>query len=257
MNKPIPFLIDFDGVINLYGKPAPYCYEFFKFLERNSLPACILSNSTLKTALDIREFLSSNKLQSNLPVLTAADAAVKFVEKNYTRVSVFCVQSVKKEFAKFIDDKNPQAVIVGDLADNWSIKILNEIFNKVLNGADLVAMHMNRFWSPEKDKFVLDAGSYISAIEFASAKKPILIGKPSPIYFHTALKSLGYKDNSPFFMIGDDIELDINAAQTIGGKGILVLTGKTKLPIPKNLSPDFIAEDLSRVIEIIRKLNNL
>lgn len=252
-----PFLIDFDGVINLFGKLAPYSKEFFEFLRDQQIPAFILSNSTLKTAEDVREFLVRNQLPSVVRILTAVDATLEYVEKNYKRVSVYCIESIKKEFHKFIDDTNPEAVVIGDLVDGWSVEILNEIFLKVHNGADLVAMHMNRYWSPEENKVMLDAGSFISTIEYATEKKAILIGKPSPIYFQTALGILGYNQNSSFLMLGDDIELDIAPAQKMGGNAILILTGKTKLPLRETLSPDFIANDLLEVLEILKNLYSI
>lgn len=254
MNKNllIPFLIDFDGVINLYGHPAPDAKEFFDFLEKNNLPVFILSNSTLRTAKDVHRFLEKYDLCTSIPIMTAADAALNYVDKNYERISVYCVENVKKEFEKYIYDINPQAVIIGDMADDWSIEILNEIFLKVHNGAEMVAMHMNRYWSPEENKIVLDAGSYISAIEYATGKTPTLIGKPSPIYFQTALEMLGYPKDSTFLMLGDDIELDISPVQKMGGKTILVLTGKTKPPLPASVKSDFVCEDLLKVIEALK-----
>ena len=257
LKLPIPFLIDFDGVINLYNELAPQAKAFFDFIQNHNLPAFILSNSTLRTSRDVKDFLEKHGLHTKIPIMTAADAALKYVEKNYEKVSVYSVESVKKEFVKFLDDKNPQAVVVGDLVDGWSVEVLNEIFLKVKNGADIIAMHMNRYWSPEKDKYVLDAGSYISAIEYATEKKATLIGKPSPIYFQTALEMLDYSKNDPFLMLGDDLESDITPVQKMGGKSILILTGKTKLPIPDSSSPDFIAENLSEVTGILKKIHSL
>ncbi len=254
---PIPLLIDFDGVINLYGKPSSYSKDFFNLLEKFNIPAFILSNSTLKTAKDVKEFLLKHDLHTNIPIMTAADATLKYVEKNYQRVSVFCVDNVKKEFEKFIDVNNPQAVVIGDMADGWSVEILNNIFLKVHNGADIVAMHMNRYWSPQENKFVLDAGSYISAIEYATEKKAVLIGKPSPIYFQTALDLLGYPKDSTFLMLGDDVELDISPVKKMGGKTILVLTGKTKIPPPLPSTSDFVCKDLNEVIEVVKEFYSL
>ncbi|MHB1686659.1 MAG: HAD hydrolase-like protein [Ignavibacteriaceae bacterium] len=57
-------------------------------------------------------------------------------------------------------------------------------------------------------------------------------------------------------MVGDDIDTDIKGAQTTGGKGILVYTGKTKFPPSKNISvvPDFEAENLGEVIDILKNI---
>ena len=97
---------------------------------------------------------------------------------------------------------------------------------------------------------LIDAGAFINGIEYASGKEAILIGKPSPLYFKAALEKINAKVEEGFFMIGDDIENDIGAAQDIGGKGILIYTGKTKFPLEKNirLIPDFEANSLKEVI---------
>ncbi len=253
--KNLPLLIDFDGVIKLGNKPAPDTKDFFDFIKKKNIPAFVISNSTLKTSDDIKEFFKKNNIEFNIPSMTASEAALKYVADNYKRVKVYCIENIKELFTDFIVNENPEAVVVGDLADEWSYDILNEIFREVYAGADLIAMQKNKFWKPDGKTLCLDAGSFITAIEYATAKEALLIGKPSPIYFKTALKMLG-DENSSFFMIGDDLETDINAAQKIGGKGILVYTGKTKFPLPADvkMKPDYEAKNLFEVITILKSL---
>jgi len=247
-------LIDFDGVIRLGDKPAPEAKDFFRFIGEKNIPAFIISNSTLKTSEDIKKFFKANDIPFSVPAMTAAEAALKYVADNYKRVKVYCAENIKRLFDDFTVDKNPEAVIVGDLKDEWSYDILNEIFRDVYEGADLIAMQKNKYWKPDGISLCLDAGSFIAAIEYAAGKEALLIGKPSPIYFRTALKITG-NENSPFIMLGDDIETDIHAAQQIGGKGILIFTGKTKYPLPGgiNILPDFTANNLSGVIKILNR----
>jgi HAD superfamily hydrolase (TIGR01458 family) len=250
-----PVLIDFDGVLKIGDKLAPDAVDFFKFIKETGIPSLILSNSSLKTGQEITTFLKDNSIDNNISALTAVDAANNFVQKNYKAVSVYCIDSVKKIFGKYINDENPEAVIIGDLGDKWNYAIMNEIFNKVLAGADLIAMHKNKFWKPDDKNISLDAGPFIAALEYASSKEAILIGKPSEIYFRSALNQLGVKKGGEFIMIGDDIENDINAVQEIGGKGILVYTGKTKFPLKQKIKkPDYEAFNLKEVISILKKL---
>ncbi|MFI5237716.1 MAG: HAD-IA family hydrolase, partial [Ignavibacteriales bacterium] len=121
-------------------------------------------------------------------------------------------------------------------------------------GADLVAMHKNKYWNPHGE-LLIDAGAFIHGIEFASGRDAILIGKPSPNYFKAALEKIESKFEEGFLMIGDDIENDIKAAQEIGGKGILIYTGKTKFPLENNfkIKPDFEANSLNEIIGILKK----
>jgi HAD superfamily hydrolase (TIGR01458 family) len=249
-----PLLIDLDGVLKLGNYPAPDVNEFFNFINENKIPACILSNSTLRTGEMVKEFFTSQKIELKIPVITSFDATLAYVNKNYKKVQVYCRNYLIHHFDGIIDEADPEAIVVGDIEDRWNYQIVNDIFRKVLAGADLVAMHKNKFWNPEGE-LLIDAGAFITGIEYASGKEAILIGKPSPLYFKAALESIDAKIEDGFFMIGDDIENDITAAQDIGGKGILISTGKTKYPLDENfnIKPDFEAHSLRNVIEILAK----
>ena len=251
--KQIPILIDFDGVIRLGNNPSPDAGEFLNFILENNIPSYIISNSTLRTAEGITQFLIDNKLPSEVPAMTAADATLHYVREHYKKVSVYCADEIKQLFSNYIDNENPEAVIIGDNGENWNFQMMNEIFNKVYNGVELVAMHKNKFWYPEGN-LSLDAGAFINALEYASGKTATLIGKPSTIYFHSALSLLGFPKGSDFLMIGDDIDSDIVGAQQAGGKGILIYTGKAEYPLSSDtiVEPNFEAKNLTVIIEIIK-----
>jgi HAD superfamily hydrolase (TIGR01458 family) len=255
MNKNLPVLIDFDGIIKLGRNIAGDAKDLFTFLKINNIPFFLLSNSTLRTSEGMLNFIKERGIENNIPSMTAVDATLHYIKENYKRVSVYCRENLKPLFSEYNTDENPEAVVLGDIADKWTYETMNNIFRTVINGADIIAMHKNRYWEPDGKTLTMDAGAFISAIEYATSKEAILIGKPSPIYFNTAIKKLGFKPGSEFLMIGDDIESDINAAQNIGGKGILVYTGKTKYPFTGNsIKPDYEAMNLKEVIKIIDKL---
>jgi HAD superfamily hydrolase (TIGR01458 family) len=259
MIKSIPVLIDFDGIIRLGTKPAPDAQKFLWFLSEKKIPSYIISNSTLKTSDDIKNFLKENEMDFGIPALTSVDAAINYVKNNYKKVSVYCDENIKKNFHEYIDDNNPEAVVIGDLGDKWNYETLNEIFRRVYNGADLIAMQKNKFWKPDGVSLCLDAGAFISAIEYAAGKESVLIGKPSPIYFYSAIELLGFKNDTSFIMIGDDIETDIQGAKELNATSILVYTGKTKYPLDPSIliKPDYEAQNLKEVIGLIEKHCNL
>jgi HAD superfamily hydrolase (TIGR01458 family) len=249
-----PFLIDLDGVLKIGDSPAPDVKEFLNFINKNEIPACILSNSTLRTGDLVKDFFSSHNIELSIPAITAFDAALSFVKKNYKGVQVYCRDYLIHHFDGMIDNENTEAIVIGDIEDKWNYQIVNDIFKKVFAGVDLVAMHKNKYWSPHGE-LLIDAGAFIHGIEFASGKEAILIGKPSPLYFKTALEKIKCKIEDRFYMIGDDIENDVKAAQDIGGTGILIYTGKTKFPLDRNnnIKPDFEVHSLKEVIEILKR----
>ncbi len=253
----LPLLIDFDGVLRIGKKPAKHLKEFVEYLFNLKIPACIISNSTLTDGKSMLNFFDKNSVEINFPVLTAADATAKYVKEKYKRAAVYCADSIKNLFVSVLDFNSPEAVVIGDIGKNWNYDIMNEIFRFVMNGADLIAMHKNKFWKTPDEGLLLDAGAFINGIEYATGKNSILIGKPSPLYFQSGLKALGLNPGQNFIMLGDDLETDIKGAKNLNAKTILIFSGKTGYPLPKNspVKPDFEAQNLMDVITILKNLN--
>jgi ribonucleotide monophosphatase NagD (HAD superfamily) len=104
-------------------------------------------------------------------------------------------------------------------------------FRLVRGGAEILAMHRNPWWFTPKGE-TLDAGGYVTGLEFATGRAARILGKPSPVVFRQAvaglIADLGQRlPRSSFAMVGDDPQADVAAAQRIGLRGILVLSGKT------------------------------
>jgi HAD superfamily hydrolase (TIGR01458 family) len=218
--KQKPLLIDLDGVLRLGKSPAPNVQSFLDFLNESRRPSYIISNSTLSSSRDIKKYFIDHSIKCTLPIMTAADATLKYVQNNYRKVSVYCIKRVRELFKEYVTDDRPEAVVMGDMDKNWSYEILTEIFKKVFTGADLIAMQKNRYWKTPEDGLLLDAGPFVKAIEYAASKEAILIGKPSPIYFQSAMDLLGFPRDEKFIMLGDDVETDIEGAKNLGAETI-------------------------------------
>ncbi|MEQ2194868.1 hypothetical protein XENOCAPTIV_004161 [Xenoophorus captivus] len=125
-----------------------------------------------------------------------------------------------------VDKTNPNCVIVGDAAENFSYQNLNEAF-RVLIGLErpvLFSLGQGRYYK-ETDGLKLDVGVYMKALEYACDLKAEVIGKPSPTFFQSVLNDMGLKPNEAL-MIGDDLVNDVGGAQYCGMKGVQVRTGK-------------------------------
>jgi HAD superfamily hydrolase (TIGR01458 family) len=154
------------------------------------------------------------------------------------------------------DKENPDVVVVGDLGKTWNFDIINNIFKKLLSGADLIALQKNKYWKTQEEGILIDAGAFIAGLEFAADKESILIGKPSPLYFKSGIKAAGCNESDNFIMIGDDLVSDISGAKNLNAKTILVLTGKSsEIDLYKSkIQPDFVVQDLFWVTEVLKTL---
>ncbi len=128
-------------------------------------------------------------------------------------------------------------VIVGDAGEAFSYSALNEAFRLLLEGAELLALAPNRTFKDADGKLSLDAGPFVTALEFASQKQALILGKPSSAFFLSALASM----NCPVaeaVMVGDDAETDVAGGLRAGlAHALLVRTGKFRPGDEDRFSP--------------------
>ena len=79
----------------------------------------------------------------------------------------FCLvhENIRSEFSD-LDQSDPNAVIIGDAADGFNYANLNRAFQICQQGGPLVGIGRNRYFKLG-DELLLDAGPFISAIEYA------------------------------------------------------------------------------------------
>ena len=70
------------------------------------------------------------------------------------------------------------------------------------------------------------AGSIVNALEIASGRAAVCIGKPEPFLFQEAIRRAGNAPG-PVVVVGDAPEYDIVAAHRVGAVGVLITTGLT------------------------------
>lgn len=142
-------------------------------------------------------------------------------------------------------------VIIGDAGEKITYGSMNTAFRHLMEGAELVALEKDRYWmAPEG--ISLSAGPFVTALEFATGKTTILMGKPSPAFFDLALRDMELKPGD-VAMIGDDIHTDIAGAQKSGISGILVKTGKYREDVVKNaeIKPVHIIDSIAHIRELM------
>ena len=139
-------------------------------------------------------------------------------EAGHRTVALIMNEDVKEDFAGLEEtDDDPDAVIMGDLGEAFGFAILNRAFRMVIEGAELIALQKNRFWlTPEG--LSLDAGPFVAAVEFASDREALVVGKPSPAFFEIVLGGLGVSAQDAA-MVGDDVESDVGGAMNEGLRG--------------------------------------
>ncbi len=228
-HAPPAVLLDIVGVLYVGDEPIAGAVAALDQLRELSGGVRLLTNTTSKSRRQIVEHL--HELGFNVTtdeVLTPAALAVRHChEHEYSSVKLLVGEALREDLAELPDVPSggaADAVILGDLGDGFTPEVLNEAFRLLMDGAVLVALQHNRYWR-RPDGLVLDVGAYSAALEYATAKDAVVVGKPAPTFFAAALADLNAQPDGAV-MVGDDIEADVGGAIAAGLRGILVRTGK-------------------------------
>ena len=219
--------LDLDGVLYVEGAVIAGAVDATQRLAAAELTIRYVTNTTSRSRRSLAAKLAAMGFAAREnEILSAPAAAASMLRtQGVRRLSVLAAPDALEDFAGFeTDAASPEAVVVGDLGDAWTPALLDRAMNHVLAGARLVALCKSRVWR-RASGLVMDAGPYVAALEFATGARAEVAGKPSPEFFRAALRSMALRAGD-VVMIGDDPESDVAAAQAVGMRGVLVLSGK-------------------------------
>jgi 4-nitrophenyl phosphatase len=125
----------------------------------------------------------------------------------------------------------------------------------VRRGALFVATNRDPVYPGPDGAFLAGAGAMVAAIAAAAMKEPdLVVGKPEPRLFEAAAEVAGLPLKSAV-VIGDGITTDIRAANRVGARSVLMLTGVTSredIARHKDIKPTRVAAN-SRELEAALK----
>jgi HAD superfamily hydrolase (TIGR01458 family) len=220
-------LLDLDGVLYVEDAPIPGALEAVAALRDRGLELRFVTNTTSRPRRDILARLE--RLGMPVPaneLITPARLAVDHcLATGRLRALLLMHDEVKADLAGLETvGEDADVVVVGDLGEGFDYAVLNHAFRELLGGAELVALQKNRYWRTP-DGLSLDVGPFVAALEYASGRDAVVVGKPAPAFFATVLAGLGV-DPDDAVMVGDDVESDVGGALRAGLSGVLVRTGK-------------------------------
>ncbi|NLR90410.1 TIGR01458 family HAD-type hydrolase [Flammeovirga agarivorans] len=248
-------LCDLDGVLYNDSQLIDGVIESINTLKNRGYKFLFVTNTSGVTSDELFVRLTNMGIPvSSDEILSPPLAALNYVkEKKYNTVEVLGGHSIKELFYKDLkkDIDNPEAIIVGDIGKNWDYQLMNSLFNKILNGSDIIGLHKGKFWK-SSDGLRIDIGAFIKGLEFATSKESICIGKPQKEFYESAIKKINISPNN-LLMIGDDIIGDIQGAKEANLTAIQVKTGKYREELTKNaiIQPDIIVNDFNELKDLL------
>jgi HAD superfamily hydrolase (TIGR01458 family) len=240
-------LFDLDGVLYVGSNAIEGAVEAVQKIRAGGMPCRFVTNTSTLSLSSLQHKINALGFSISADeIISAPQATILYLNRQHEPVCrLLLADDVKNDFKDFRQsDTGANYIVVGDIGNAWSYPLLNEVFNCLMQGAKLIAIHKNRFWQTEQG-LQMDIGGFIEALEYASGSKAMIIGKPSADFFKIALADMGLKPEEAA-IIGDDIDVDIGGGQRAGLKGVLVRTGKYRQSYAESspITPDLIIDSV-------------
>jgi 4-nitrophenyl phosphatase len=249
------FLFDMDGVVYRGSQPLPCAVETIARLLACGRQVFFLTNNSGATREQYAERLQKMGLPiSPESILTSGWATARYLKHHIPNARLFVVgeeglkQELKAADFQLIDDPEqqpPDAVVVG-IDRELTYRRLAQAQWAILQGAQFIATNTDATY-PAEDRLLPGAGSIVAAIQTATGKRPLIIGKPNPRILLPLLDAHRISLDTTL-IIGDRLETDIALAHALNMPSALVLTGVTSREdlqnAPLDLLPHWVLEHL-------------
>jgi 4-nitrophenyl phosphatase len=235
MKKYGGYLIDLDGTVYRGSDTVESGVRFVKRVQQAGAKCIFLTNNTTRTPEMVVNKLKGHGVETDIDhVYTPSLASVAYLlAKNPGRkkIPVYLIGQTGL-FAAFqndphfyITDQHPEYVVMGMDTDLTYHK-MRVATRAIRKGAGFIGTNAD-LNLPLGDELVPGNGSQCAMLAAATGKRPLYIGKPSPIIIEMALARYGLKKEETL-IVGDNYQTDIMAGLNSGVDCLLTLTGVTQ-----------------------------
>ncbi len=255
------YLFDMDGTLYLGNRLYDFTLELLDTLKRTGRRYLFMTNNSSKSVEDY--ILKLGKLgitATRDDFITSSQATAYYLKKHYPnhRLYVCGTRSLKKEleregFAVTERLEDVDCIVMG-FDTELTFQKLEDVSRLLLTRENLPYIATNPdYVCPTEFGSVPDCGSVCDMIFNATGKRPVVIGKPSPLMPELAMSQHGYTKGETA-VVGDRIYTDIKSGLNAGITGILVLSGETTQQIldASQEKPHLVLQDASEIISALK-----
>ena len=244
------FFFDLDGVLSVGKARLRYLggRKIVKRLKKSGKKVFVLTNDSTHVRGEVHRNLVDLGFVFDIDeILTSSYLTARYLTQRFGEAQFYLIgeDGLRRELqaAGHHESDRPDVVVVG-LDRQLSYDKLNDGLRFLRKGAGLVGSYGGTIYMSATGP-AMSAGPIVKALEFASGKKAVLIGKPSPRMFQLALR-LANQEPRRAVMVGDQIETDILGARRAGVHTILVLTGteSREAIASSKIKPDLVIENV-------------
>ncbi len=256
------FLFDMDGTLYLGNQLFSFTAELLQKIRSLGKHYLFMTNNSSKSVdAYIKKLCKLGICATREDFLTSSQATAYYLHQHHEgcRLYVCGTESLKQElrsegFTVTEDPEQTDCIVMGFDTELTFQKLHDVSF--LLSTRDLPYIATNPDWvCPTEFGSVPDCGSVCEMIFRATGKRPVFIGKPSPLMPQLAMERLGIPREKTC-VVGDRIYTDIKSGLNAGITGILVMSGETT-PEILAASPDkphLVLESARDILDVLKNI---
>ena len=255
------YLFDMDGTLYLGNRLYDFTVELLETIRATGRRYLFMTNNSSKSVEDyIKKLANLGITATRDDFITSSQATAWFLKEHYPshRLYVCGTRSLKKELEQegftVTEDVDQVDCIVMGFDTELTFQKLEDVSRLLLTRDEIPYIATNPdYVCPTEFGSVPDCGSVCDMIFNATGKRPVVIGKPSPLMPTLAMERYGYAPDETA-VVGDRIYTDIKSGLNAGVTGILVMSGETTEEIlaKSEDKPHLVLPDVSEIIRALK-----
>jgi 4-nitrophenyl phosphatase len=252
---------DMDGVLYRGEHVLPGAVELVTELQRRGIPFAMVTNNSTRTPEEYAAKLARLGMTvAAEQIVTSGIATRDWMRLHYrpgTRVYVLGMPALVEAIlgdGRFVSAGRDAEVVVSGADFTLTYEKLKIATLAIRDGADWIATNADRTF-PSEDGLIPGSGAIVAALQAATDRTPLVIGKPEPAMLLRAADVMGLSPHE-LLVIGDRLDTDVLAGKRAGARTALVLTGvstREDLTMTEWL-PDLVLSDLRELLAAVRSL---
>ena len=245
-------LFDLDGTVYRGQSPIEGAVNFINRLKKNDIKYKFITNRSDRSSEEGSAHLNRMGIISTPgSVITSAMGVAAHTKGR--RVYVLGSDNLRdciRGSEAIITGDQPEDVVIG-FDGKINFDDIRDVCQKIFLGARFLATNPD-VWIQSELGIVPENGSILAVITSITKIQPIIIGKPNSPMIEIAFSDPDIKRDSAI-IIGDNLDTDIAAANSIGLRSILLLTGVTnsKTAEASVIKASWIAKDYKALEAIL------
>ena len=256
------FLFDMDGTLYLGSQLYDFTNELLETIKATGRKYLFMTNNSSKSVEDYIKKLAKLGIPSTRDdFITSSQATAYYLKEHHAdqRLYVCGTESLKAELRMegftVTEELDEVDCIVMGFDTELTFKKLHDVSYLLLTRENLPYIATNPdYVCPTEFGSVPDCGSVCDMIYNATKKRPVVIGKPSPLMPILAMGKHGYEKDETA-VVGDRIYTDVKSGLNAGITGILVLSGETTREIleASEDKPHLVLENAGEILAALKE----